>query len=270
MIYGFQSKNFAKRGELDKVLKFLESKGLVEKKDDAIWLGDAVLIKSDGEPTYFLSDLAYHYDKFLTRKFDIAIDVWGADHHGYVDRMKKGIESLGINPERLKIIIMQLVRLMQGDTEVRMSKRAGEFVTMDELLEEVGVDAARWFFLERGANTHMDFDLDLAKEKSEKNPVYYVQYAHTRMASILQKSTVTASPLKAFKNKAERELALKILRYPEILDDTARDYGVQRLTSYAYELAQTFSAFYRDVKVIGSEPRSGTFIFGFENKRNSG
>jgi arginyl-tRNA synthetase len=148
---------------------------------------------------------------------------------------------------------MQLVRLMQGDTEVRMSKRAGEFVTMDELLEEVGVDAARWFFLERGANTHMDFDLDLAKEKSEKNPVYYVQYAHTRMASILQKSTVTASPLKAFKNKAERELALKILRYPEILADTARDYGVQRLTSYAYELAQTFSAFYRDVKVIGSE-----------------
>jgi arginyl-tRNA synthetase len=249
----FSEQKLREQGELEKVLKFLESKGLLDEKDDAIWLGDAVLIKSDGEPTYFLSDLAYHYDKFLKRQFDIAIDVWGADHHGYVDRMKKGIAALGINPERLKIIIMQLVRLMQGGTEVRMSKRAGEFVTMDELLEEVGVDAARWFFLERGANTHMDFDLDLAKEKSEKNPVYYVQYAHTRMASILQKSTGTASPLKVFKNEVERELALKILRYPEILDDISRDYGVQRLTSYAYELAQAFSAFYRDVKVIGSD-----------------
>ena len=181
----FSEQELHKKGELDKVLRFLESKGLIEKKDNAIWLSDAVLIKSDGEPTYFLSDLAYHYDKFVKRQFDIAIDVWGADHHGYVGRMKKGIEALGINPERLKIVIMQLVRLMQGGTEVRMSKRAGEFVTMDELLEEVGVDVARWFFLERGANTHMDFDLDLAKEKSEKNPVYYVQYAHTRIASIL-------------------------------------------------------------------------------------
>jgi arginyl-tRNA synthetase len=134
-----------------------------------------------------------------------------------------------------------------------MSKRAGEFVTMDELLAEVGVDVARWFFLERGANTHMDFDLDLAKEKSEKNPVYYVQYAHTRIASILQKSTKVASPLTGFNNTVERELALKIIRYAEILDDSARDYGVQRLTSYAYELAQTFSGFYRDVKVIGSD-----------------
>jgi len=117
----------------------------------------------------------------------------------------------------------------------------------------VGVDVARWFFLERGANTHMDFDLDLAKEKSEKNPVYYVQYAHTRIASILEKSTTVASPLKDFNNPVERELALKIIRYAEILDDSARDYGVQRLTSYAYELAQTFSGFYRDVKVIGSD-----------------
>jgi arginyl-tRNA synthetase len=249
----FSEQELHKKGELDKVLRFLESKGLIEKKDNAIWLGDAVLIKSDGEPTYFLSDLAYHYDKFLKRQFDIAIDVWGADHHGYVDRMKRGIQALGINPERLKIVIMQLVRLMQAGTEVRMSKRAGEFVTMDELLEEVGVDVARWFFLERGANTHMDFDLDLAKEKSEKNPVYYVQYAHTRIASILQKSTKVASPLTGFNNTVERELALKIIRYAEILDDSARDHGVQRLTSYAYELAQTFSGFYRDVKVIGSD-----------------
>ncbi len=134
-----------------------------------------------------------------------------------------------------------------------MSKRAGEFVTMDDLLEQVGVDVARWFFLERSPNTHMDFDLDLARERSEKNPVYYVQYAHTRMASILSKSGYldTECP-STFGHASERELALKILRLPELLEDISKDYQVHRLTTYAYELAQTFSAFYRDVKVVGS------------------
>ncbi len=250
----FSEKKMRGESELEKVLKLLGNKA--EKKDGAAWLGDAVLVKSDSEPTYFLSDLAYHYDKFAKRKFDLAIDIWGADHHGYVERMKKGIEALEIEPGRLKIIIMQLVRLVSGGKEVRMSKRAGEFVTMDDLLGQVGVDVARWFFLERSPNTHMDFDLDLAKEKSEKNPVYYVQYAHTRMASILGKSNLEAkllSKLSKFLDPSERALALKILRFSELLEDISKDYQVHRLTTYAYELAQTFSAFYRDVKVISSK-----------------
>ena len=249
----FSEKELREKKEPEEVLKFLEGKKLVEKKEGAIWLGDAVLVKSDAEFTYFLVDLAYHFNKFFDRKFDLAIDVWGADHHGYVERMKKGIEALGIDDKCLKIIMIQLVRLIRGGKEVRMSKRAGEFVTMDDLLEQVGADVARWFFLERSPNTHMDFDLDLAKEKSEKNPVYYVQYAHTRMASILSKSGYldTECP-STFGHASERELALKILRLPELLEDISKDYQVHRLTTYAYELAQTFSAFYRDVKVVGS------------------
>lgn len=251
----FSEKTLRENNDPEKVLKFLEEKRLIEKKDGAIWLGDVVLVKSDGEYTYFLVDLAYHFNKFFERKFDLAINIWGADHHGYVERMKKGIETIGVDPDRLKIIIMQLVKLISGGKEVRMSKRAGEFVTMDDLLEEISVDVARWFFLERAPSTHMDFDLDLAKERSEKNPVYYVQYAYVRMKSILEKAGIKnyGSRIKKFENPAERALALKILRYPELIEDISKNYQVHRLTTYAYELAQTFSAFYRDVKVIGSE-----------------
>ncbi|MBI2024153.1 arginine--tRNA ligase [Candidatus Giovannonibacteria bacterium] len=249
----FSERELREKKEPEQLLKFLEEKKLLEKRDGATWLGDAVLVKSDGEYTYFLVDLAYHWNKFHDRKFDLAIDIWGADHHGYVERMKKGIESIGVDQNQLTIIIMQLVRLISGGKEVRMSKRAGEFVTMDDLIEDVGVDVARWFFLERSPNTHMDFDLDLAKERSEKNPVFYVQYAHTRMASILSKSNLDTRFPSAFKHASERALAMKILRLPELLADVSRDFQVQRLTTYAYELAQIFSAFYRDVKVIGSE-----------------
>ncbi len=250
-----EDKNLHKKGEIKKVLELLNKRGVVKESVGALWLDDNVLVKSNQEPTYFLADLAYHYDKFIKRKFDVAINIWGADHHGNVARMKRGVVMLGVNPERLKIIIMQLVRLVRGGKEVRIGKRTGEFVTMDELLDEVGLDAARWFFLEKSPHTHIDFDLDLAKERSEKNPVYYVQYAHTRMASIIRKSKIKShkSKFKEFSHQAERELVKKILRYPEILEDISKDYQVQHLTTYAYELAQTFSAFYRDVKVIGSE-----------------
>jgi len=251
-----EEKNLRKTGELKKVLELLNKEGVIKEGAGALWLDDNVLVKSNQEFTYFLSDLAYHYDKFIKRKF--AIDIWGADHHGYVARMKRGTVMLGVNPECLKIIIMQLVRLTRDGKEVRMGKRTGEFVTMDELLDEVGLDAARWFFLSHAPETHMDFDLDLAKERSEKNPVYYVQYAHTRMQSILRKSEIRnqKSEIKSFEHPAERALVMKVLRCPEILEDISKDYQVHRLTTYAYELAQTFSAFYRDVKVIGP-PRLG-------------
>ena len=254
-----ENQNLRKTGELEKMLKILESKGLAEKREGAIWFGPPaggrVLIKSNGEPTYLLADLAYQHQKLTQRKFDRAITVVGADHQAEVVGVLKGIESLGIPSGRLKIFITQLVRLVSGGKEVKMSKRKGEFITLEELLNEVGLDAARWFFLSHAPETHMDFDLDLAKERSEKNPVYYVQYAHTRMASILGKSNSQPSTknYKLFGHPSERVLVVKILRYPELLEAISRDYQIHRLTTYAYELAQTFSAFYRDVKVIGSE-----------------
>jgi len=246
-----EDKNLHKKGELKKVLEFLNKHKAIKEKEGALWLGDAVVIKSNKEPTYFLADLAYHYDKFIKRKFDLAINIWGADHHGYVERMKKGVEVLGVNSEWLKIIIMQLVRLTSKGKEVRMSKRAGEFITLDDLIKEVGADAARWFFLERSPDTHMDFDLDLAKERSKKNPVYYVQYAHARACSILRKGKASKRVnLNLLGEPAELNLIKKILQLPEIIEDIAQDYQAHRLPRYAYELAQVFTNFYEKHKVI--------------------
>jgi len=272
-IWFSEEKNLCQKGALKKTLKFLQDKKLVREYESALWLGDpkrdkAVLVKSDGEPTYFLADLAYHYDKFINREFDIAINIWGADHHGYAARMKRGAEALGIDANKIHILIMQLVRLISGGKEMRMSKRAGNFVTMDELLEMVGVDVARWFFLEKSLKTHMDFDLDLARERSRKNPVYYVQYAHARACSILKKSTqktIWRPParqlfggdnqvkLKLLETNEELALIKKILQLPEIIEDIASDYEVQRLPRYAYELAKTFTDFYENCRVIYPE-----------------
>ncbi|MBI2609665.1 arginine--tRNA ligase [Candidatus Giovannonibacteria bacterium] len=248
-----EEKNLRETKEFDKTLYDFEKRGLLEKRDGAVWFGDRVFVKSNGDPTYLLIDIAYLRNKLIERKFDKAIIILGADHHAEALQVKKGIAALGIEPGRLKILILQLVRLMSKGEEVRMSKRAGAFVTLDELLEQIPIDVARWFFLEKALSTHMDFDLDLAKEKSEKNPVYYVQYAHTRMASILAKSNLEAKLPTAFGHAAERNLIMKVLRYQDLIEEVSKDYQVHRLTTYAYELAQTFSAFYRDVKVVGSE-----------------
>ncbi len=249
--------NLHKKGELKKVLEFLKSKGAIEEKDSATWLGDGVLIKSDGNPTYFLADLAYHYDKFIKRKFDLAIDIWGADHHGYAQRMKKGVEALGVSPDKLKILITQLVRLVSGGKEVRMSKRKGEFVTMDDLLDEVGADAARFFFLMHSLDTHMDFDLDLAKEKSNKNPVFYAQYAYVRALNILKKSKVKSPKSKVdlslLKSESETRLMLELMKFPDLIAQTAEDYQVHHLTKYAGDIARTLHNFYEKERVVGVE-----------------
>lgn len=255
------------RGLIQKVLKILANSGFVIDKDGARWLKsseiadekDRVLVKSDGEPTYFLSDLAYHYDKFLKRKFDKVIDIWGADHHGYVARLKSGVKVLGINPENLVIIITQLVRLVEGGKEVRMSKRRGEFITLDELIDEIGLDAARFFFLMVSPDTHLDFDLQLAKERSVKNPVYYVQYAYVRAKSILQKagakSKISKIKFDSLNTVSDMNLMNKLIRFPEIISETAADYMVHRLTRYAIDLARSFHDFYEKERVIGeAEP----------------
>jgi len=249
-----EDKNLHKKKELDKVLAALRVKNRTEKKDGAEWLGDNVLIKSDGNSTYFLADLAYHYDKFIKRKFDVAIDIWGADHHGYIARMKNGVEALGIDSKKLQILITQLVRLIKDGQEVKMSKRTGEFITLDELIREVGKDAARFFFLMHSLDTHMDFDMGLAKEKSQKNPVFYVQYAYVRVINILAKSGKRKTKKINFdllKSESEQKLIREMVRLPDVIAQTAKDYQVNRLTTYTTELARAFHNFYEKERVVG-------------------
>src|SRR3989344_5585280 len=260
-----ENKNLREGGLIAKVLANLEKAGLVTEHDGAKWLKtsdiadekDRVLVKSDGNPTYFLADIGYHYDKFIKRKFDTAITIWGADHHGYVARLKAGVKALGVEPGRLKIIIAQLVRLVEGGKEVRLSKRKGEFVTLDELIKEVGKDAARFFFLMHTPESHMDFDLALAKEKSLKNPVYYVQYAYVRMNSILEKSKVQSTKskinlqiLKDLKGESEWRLIRELVKFNDMVLQTAEDYGVSRLARYALDIAKAFHNFYEKERVI--------------------
>ncbi|MDD5590178.1 MAG: arginine--tRNA ligase, partial [Candidatus Portnoybacteria bacterium] len=244
--------------QVDKIINFLKEKKLAYEKEGALWFKstefgddkDRVLIKTDGEKTYLASDVAYLKNK-SERGFEKLIYFWGADHHGYVQRYKAAGQALGFDSENIEIIIVQLVRLMKEGKEVRMSKRAGNYVTLDELIEEVGLDAARFFFLMHSAETHMDFDLDLAKEKSEKNPVYYVQYAHARISSIFRKAgQEPGNDFGLLKETAELNLIKQIARLPEIVEDSAKDYQVQRLPQFALDLVRSFHKFYEECRVI--------------------
>lgn len=257
-------------------LALLEEHGHTYREDGALWLRtsafgddkDRVLVRSSGEHTYFASDIAYHQDK-RERGFERQIDVWGADHHGYVMRMKAAYEALGGDPEELELLIMQLVHLMSSGERAQMSKRAGEFVTLDELVEEIGVDAARWYLLARSHDTTVDLDLDLAREQSNENPVYYVQYAHARIASMLEKAgaervlvatgAVNDPAIEAERgplHATERALIEQLLAFPAELDEAAARRAPHRIAAYALELAQTFTAFYRDCHVVGAEPQA--------------
>jgi arginyl-tRNA synthetase len=253
---------------VDHALSLLERQGHTYSSEGALWLRstdfgddkDRVLVRSSGEHTYFASDIAYHQDK-RERGFDRQIDVWGADHHGYVARMKAAYEALGGDPEHVEMLIMQLVHLVRRGERAQMSKRAGEFVTLDDLLREIGVDAARWFLLSRSHDTTIDLDLDLAREQSNENPVYYVQYAHARIASMLAK----AGPKRVEEalqsvgeggeslHRAERTLIKQLLAFPGELREAAARRAPHRIAAYALELAQQFTAFYRDCRVVGAE-----------------
>ncbi|MFH1575422.1 MAG: arginine--tRNA ligase [Candidatus Nealsonbacteria bacterium] len=263
----FSEKKLHEKNEISKILEFLKKKNLAYEQERALWFKstqfgddkDRVLVKADDETTYLASDVAYLKDKF-GRGFDKLIFFWGADHCGYVNRVKAAAAALGYKKEQIDIIIMQLVRLMEEGKEVRMSKRTGIYVTIDELIDEVSLDAARFFFLARGADSHLNFDLDLAKERSEKNPVYYVQYAHARICSIfakckIQKSKfkITIQNLKSLNQPSELFLIKQLIRLPEIVEDTAKDYQMQRLPQYATDLAGAFHQFYRDCRVINDD-----------------
>ena len=225
---------------------------------------DRVLLRSSGEHTYFASDIAYHQDK-RERGFERQIDVWGADHHGYMLRMKAAYEALGGDPDELELLIMQLVHLVRSGERAQMSKRSGEFVTLDELVQEIGVDAARWYLLSRSHDTTLDLDLDLARSQSSENPVYYVQYAHARIASMLDKAgeervvaakaSIDAEDTEPL-HESERALILQLLSFPGELAEAVAKRAPHRLATHALELAQGFTAFYRDCRVVGAEPES--------------
>ncbi|MFC1757099.1 arginine--tRNA ligase [Patescibacteria group bacterium] len=267
-----ENNDLRKRGKVEDIINWLKKKDLTFEKDGALWFKavefgddeDRVIIKQDGEPTYFGVDCAYHQNKFVERKFDRVINVWGADHHGDVARVQGFVDALGYK-DKLEIILMQFVRLVKDGKATRMSKREGNFVLVDDVLKEVGKDAFRYFMLTRSTDTHMDFDMELAKEQSKKNPVYYVQYAGARMNSILSKSN---SPNQEFFDKfafgevfrqssknsdSARNLLLKLIQFPEIIQDISKDYQVHHLTTYIYELAQIFTNFYENVPVLNAE-----------------
>ncbi len=252
-------------GEVDRVLKLLKKKKLIYKKDGAEFFKslkfgdqrDRVLVKKDGTKTYLAGDIAYHKYKFENKKFDKVINVWGADHSGDVPGLQAGVSALG-HKGKLDIILLQFVTLLHGK---KMSKRKGIYVTMDELLDEVGKDVTRFFFLQKSADNHLTFDMALAKEQSKKNPVYYIQYAYTRIHSILNKAPnpnaqyLIKSKIPMTKLEAPSELALikQLIRLPEVVEDTAKDYQIQRLPNYAMELVAAFHKFYEECRVISND-----------------
>jgi len=259
----FSEQSLYEKGQYQTAMSLLRQAGHIAEKEDATWfvstaLGedkDNVVVRGDGSPTYFATDIAYHYNKFLERQFDKVINIWGADHQGHVSRMKAVVGALGISPERLEVIISQMVTLRRGDEVVRISKRSGDIITLRELVEEVGSDACRFFFLSRSANSQMDFDLELAKKQSTDNPVYYVQYAHARIASILhlaQQRGIDYSDGDVSLVATEPELILirKLLLLPELVEIVARNLEIHHLTYYAQDLATVFHSFYKQCRVI--------------------
>ncbi len=250
-------------GDIEKILEFLRQQGEIYEKDDATWLKtekygddkDRVLVKSDKSYTYIVPDLAYHVDKY-NRGYDILIDLLGGDHHGYIRRLKAGMQALGKNPDTLHVELLQMVRLVQDGKEVKLSKRTGNSYSLRDFIEEVGVDATRYFFVMRSLDTHMDFDLDLALSNSNENPVYYAQYAHARMASIISNAKVKefeyANKLvyKTLISEKEIELLKLISEYTNVIIDAATKRAPHKITNYINKLASAFHSFYNDVKVI--------------------
>lgn len=258
----FSERELHKDDRFDAALEALKTAGHVYEHEDALWLRttdfgddkDRVLRRSTGDYTYFATDIAYHADK-RARGFDRLIDVWGADHHGYIQRMKAAYEALGGDPDSFEPVIMQLVNLTEEGNRVQMSKRTGEFVTVDDLIDDIGADALRFFMVQRSHETTMDLDLALAREQSDKNPVYYVQYAHARINSILEKAALgdaVVVPAETHElHASERLLIRKLAEFPDEIAETVARRAPHRLTIYSRDLAADFSAFYRDCKVVG-------------------
>jgi arginyl-tRNA synthetase len=282
----FHERELHETGMVERAIDLLREHGYVYESEGATWLRttalgdekDRVLKRSDGQPTYFASDIAYHEDK-RERGFDRLIDVWGADHHGHVTRMHVAWEALGGDRDRLELLIMQLVNLLEGRRRFQSSKRSGNFVSLDDLIDDIGVDAARFFMLQRSHDTTLDLDLKLAREQSQENPVYYVQYAHARIASILRKAgdarvgEAVASDLGSSGGGGEplhasaSALLKQLLEFPEEVRLAAERRAPHRLTAYSLEVARSFSAFYRDCQVVGGEDEDFRIALSVQARR---
>ena len=263
----FSEKKLHEAGKIEEIINYLQVHDYIYEHEGARWFKttlfgdekDEVLVRANGLPTYFAADIAYHKDKF-ERGFDWVINVWGADHHGHVARMKGAMQAIGYDPNRLDIVLMQLVRLYRGGQIVRMSKRTGTTVSLDELIEEVGKDAARFFFVMRSPESHLDFDMELAKQQSQENPVYYVQYAHARIMSIFRQARVAGVEIPQpeqvdYTRLGEEELQIvrKIADFPEEIAIAARNLAPHRIARYVLDLAGLFHSFYNHQRVLNED-----------------
>ena len=266
----FKESTLHNDGSVAEIIELLKKSGYTYEQEGALWfksteLGDdkdRVLIRANGVPTYSVPDIAYHYNKLMKRNFDIAIDILGADHHGYIPRMRAALTALGVDASRLEVVIMQMVRLVRNGETVKLSKRSGKAITLATLLDEIPMDAARFFFNLRDANTHFDFDLDLAVEESSKNPVYYVQYAHARICRILEKQKEEGVECKflsdnelVFTETAEIELIRHLASLPDVISEGAKGLNPSVITKYLIELAQHFHKFYDFCPIKGMEEK---------------
>ena len=264
----FSEESLYATGEYEKVMEMLRQDNHIVRRDGAQMFAstlldedkDFVLVRSTGAPTYFASDIAYHYNKFHQRGFELAVNIWGADHQGHVARMKAAASAMGVDPDRLVIMISQMVALRRGSEVLKASKRAGEFITLRELVDEVGSDACRYFFLARTPATQMEFDLELAKKESSENPVYYVQYGHARIAGILgnardQSTDWSSGDVSMLTDPSELALIRKMVQLPELVESMARTLEPHHLPHYALELATAFHWFYENCRVLSSDPK---------------
>ncbi|MCR5176613.1 MAG: arginine--tRNA ligase [Anaerovibrio sp.] len=254
--------------KVNKAIELLKSNGKIYEEGGALWLKsteygddkDRVVIRDNGVPTYLAADIAYHKDKY-ERGFGKIINIWGADHHGYICRVKAAISALGYDADNLEVLLLQMVRLLRGGEMVKLSKRTGQTVTLAELIEEVGTDAARYFFIMRSMDSQLDFDLDLAKSKTNENPVYYIQYAHARICSIFRQAQETGLQvtgdvdLALLVDETEIDIINKLQEYEEEIERAAAEYAPQRIARYAYELASKFHSFYNQCRILGVEDK---------------
>lgn len=265
----FRESTLHNDGSVSGIIEKLKESGYTYEQDGALWfksseLGDEkdrVLVRANGIPTYFVPDIAYHYNKLVTRGYDIAIDVLGADHHGYIPRMKAALTALGVDADKLDIVIMQMVNLVRNGEKYKLSKRSGKAITLSTLLDEIPIDAARFFFNLREPDSHFDFDLDLAVSQTSQNPVYYVQYAHARICSVLRKmeqeGIKIAAPsydnLEKLTMPEEREIIKYMATLPNVINESAKNYDPARITRYVIDLATMYHKFYTNCRIMGEE-----------------
>ncbi|MFN4131828.1 MAG: arginine--tRNA ligase [Caldimicrobium sp.] len=265
----YSERDLYKKGLVEECLTLLKGKGLVYEKDGALWFRssqfgdekDRVVRKASGEWTYFASDISYHYEKFIKRKFDLGINLWGADHHGYVARLKGALKAINLDPEKLKIILIQMVNLLEEGKLKSMSTRKAEYVELKELVKEVGVDAVRFIFLSRSADSSLDFDVELAKKQSQENPVYYVQYAHARICSLMDKARLKGIALDKLEEREfsflveeeEMELLKKLGEFSDEIEISALQLAPYKLVYYLLELASLFHEYYNKFRIVGED-----------------